>query len=470
MTQDQLRSTIDGIRARLKDELDAQLAALGDQQDMAVEAARKAAETEADQRWASKVEAVRAEWVARLEGEVAAAKSEAERRMVAESMRLRVEAEQAAAESAARVREELEQALATERQRAAAQEETDRQRAETQLQAERMRLNAEIESIRRRADQELSAERQRLAAQEASDRDRVEREIAAEREKFKAAAAETMQQAAAITEARASERQSQLAIVERLLRGVAAMTDARSLTGVLEALIEASVVEAPRVALFLINGATIAPWKSRGFNDRAFSEAAAQIGDQGLLGEVARRAEPLSSSEGSGPAAPAFAALPEDRAAIAAPLIVGGHTVALLYADDGTEGEPEAPASWPEAIQLLSRHASASLSHVTAVRTTQALSGSLAPGAGQAAGDDDNSARRYARLLVSEIKLYNENSVRLGRQHRDLLDRLRPEIERARRMYEERVPAAVGMRGAYFQQELVQTLADGDPSLLGGSA
>jgi hypothetical protein len=84
--------------------------------------------------------------------------------------------------------------------------------------------------------------------------------------------------------------------------------------------------------------------------------------------------------------------------------------------------------------------------------------------------DDDASARRYARLLVSEIKLYNESAVRTGRERRDLLARLRPEIDRARRMYEERVPASLGDRATVFQQELIQTLAEGDPALLGASA
>jgi hypothetical protein len=57
--------------------------------------------------------------------------------------------------------------------------------------------------------------------------------------------------------------------------------------------------------------------------------------------------------------------------------------------------------------------------------------------------------------------------VRAGRQQRDLMQRLRAEIDRALRLYEERVPPAVGGRHVYFQQELVQTLADGDAALLG---
>jgi hypothetical protein len=104
----------------------------------------------------------------------------------------------------------------------------------------------------------------------------------------------------------------------------------------------------------------------------------------------------------------------------------------------------------------------------TAMRTLEVLGNDPSDGAG-ADVSDDQGARRYARLLVSEIKLYNEAAVRTGREHRDLLQRLGAEIDRAQRLYEERVPAAVGGRHVYFQQELVQTLADGDPALLGNT-
>ena len=69
---------------------------------------------------------------------------------------------------------------------------------------------------------------------------------------------------------------------------------------------------------------------------------------------------------------------------------------------------------------------------------------------------------------MSEIKLYNESRrARPAGEQRDLLQRLRAEIDRAQRLYEERGAPAVGGRHMYFQQELVQTLADGDPALLG---
>ncbi|MCA1817001.1 MAG: hypothetical protein LC746_11445 [Acidobacteria bacterium] len=76
-------------------------------------------------------------------------------------------------------------------------------------------------------------------------------------------------------------------------------------------------------------------------------------------------------------------------------------------------------------------------------------------------------ARRFARLLVSEIKLYNEQKVSDGRQHADLYSRLREEIDRSRQMYDKRVHPSVAPRYDYFHQELVNTLAEGDAAKLG---
>jgi hypothetical protein len=80
-----------------------------------------------------------------------------------------------------------------------------------------------------------------------------------------------------------------------------------------------------------------------------------------------------------------------------------------------------------------------------------------------------NDARRFARLLVSEIKLYNEPKVKEGRSNSDLYDRLREDIDRSRQMYDKRVAPPVAARHDYFHQELVNMLAEGDPAKLGGS-
>jgi hypothetical protein len=80
-----------------------------------------------------------------------------------------------------------------------------------------------------------------------------------------------------------------------------------------------------------------------------------------------------------------------------------------------------------------------------------------------------NEARRFARLLVSEIKLYNEQKVREGRAQGDIYERLREDIDRSRQMYDKRVTPQVAARYDYFHQEIVNTLAEGDPSKLGHS-
>lgn len=78
-----------------------------------------------------------------------------------------------------------------------------------------------------------------------------------------------------------------------------------------------------------------------------------------------------------------------------------------------------------------------------------------------------NDARRFARLLVSEIKLYNEKKVLEGREANDLYDRLREAIDRSREMYDKRVQAPVASKFDYFHYELVNSLADGDAGRLG---
>ena len=78
-----------------------------------------------------------------------------------------------------------------------------------------------------------------------------------------------------------------------------------------------------------------------------------------------------------------------------------------------------------------------------------------------------NDARRFARLLVSEIKLYNEQKVVEGRRLHDLYERLKEDIDRSRQMYEKRVSTSVAAKFDYFYDELLHTLGEGDPGKLG---
>jgi hypothetical protein len=97
-----------------------------------------------------------------------------------------------------------------------------------------------------------------------------------------------------------------------------------------------------------------------------------------------------------------------------------------------------------------------------------AFGGGAAPAPG---GTADASAheegRRLARLLVSEIRLYNEEQVEEGRRYQDIYSRLREDIDRSRKMYEERISEQVRSERDYFHEELVRILADGDAAALG---
>jgi hypothetical protein len=76
-------------------------------------------------------------------------------------------------------------------------------------------------------------------------------------------------------------------------------------------------------------------------------------------------------------------------------------------------------------------------------------------------------AKRFARLLVSEIKLYNEKHVIEGRGNRDLYLRLKRDIDRSREMYEKRISPVVSRKIDYFHDEIIRILGDNDPSTLG---
>lgn len=76
-------------------------------------------------------------------------------------------------------------------------------------------------------------------------------------------------------------------------------------------------------------------------------------------------------------------------------------------------------------------------------------------------------AKRFARLLVSEIKLYNEESVAEGRVEKDLYRRLRRDIDRSREMYDKRVSGQVSSRIDYFHEELVRILGENEGSRMG---
>ncbi len=76
-------------------------------------------------------------------------------------------------------------------------------------------------------------------------------------------------------------------------------------------------------------------------------------------------------------------------------------------------------------------------------------------------------AQRFARLLVDEIKLYNQAKVAEGRRNRDIYDRLKEDIEKSRATYQKRFSATAAGSADYFREALIGNLAEEDVSLMG---
>ena len=83
--------------------------------------------------------------------------------------------------------------------------------------------------------------------------------------------------------------------------------------------------------------------------------------------------------------------------------------------------------------------------------------------------DLHRKAQRFARLLVDEIKLYNQVKVSEGRKNKDLYDRLKEDIEKSRGTYQKRYGNTAAASAEYFINEVVRSLAEDDVSIMGAN-
>jgi hypothetical protein len=252
----------------------------------------------------------------------------------------------------------------------------------------------------------------------------------------------------------------------RLVDAMRTMDAARSLSAILDTLTATAASDAGRAALLLVRGDHAQTWRRIGFNDTS-EHAEFTVADGDAVGEAVMHQVVVIAENGASPRAPTFAGSAWKKC-VCAPIALAGEVVALLYADTNDE---TAPAAWPARVELLSRHATRCLEAVIGFKAARMLSAAPSqPQRSEPSADtiteDETSARRYARLLVSEIRLYHEEAVAAGHRDRNLASRLGGEIARARMLYEQRVAPRVRQRADYFQDELVRTLANGDPGLL----
>jgi hypothetical protein len=100
---------------------------------------------------------------------------------------------------------------------------------------------------------------------------------------------------------------------------------------------------------------------------------------------------------------------------------------------------------------------------------TQTVIGSSPAASNSEDADVHRKAQRFARLLVDEIKLYNQAKVADGRKHKDLYDRLKEDIDKSRATYHKRYGNTAAGSVDYFSQELVRSLAEDDSSVMGAN-
>jgi hypothetical protein len=285
---------------------------------------------------------------------------------------------------------------------------------------------------------------------------------------------------------------------------------------ILLALLQAASTCYPRTAIFIVRGDTLVFWSGRGFESDEETGAATHAhvtlpagGDHLLARALASRSLQHASPDGPGFVLTEALGGAAPRQACALPLLVRGQPVAILYGD--TAGSAAHPAD--VAFDVVGRLGALALASIAGpARRTQSAFGApartvesrRAVGGGDAAlasstvtppedaemqallGDFDRpsrreapdsgetpesrrqhtDARRFASLLVSELLLYNEEAVILGRKNRDLARRLGKEIERSRQAYASRISKHLGGASRYLEEEMVRVLADGDPALL----
>jgi hypothetical protein len=307
-----------------------------------------------------------------------------------------------------------------------------------------------LADAREEADRELTTAREEADRELATARDEADRELAAARQEAERKLAE-MEARRDVAEAIVTP--SADADLERLADAMRAIDAARSLTEMLDTLVTMASCDASGVEVWLVRGGRLHRWPATG-SDAGQPPALRSLDAAGVIAEAVRTN-----------------ATARDEDVLAVPIALAGQVVAVFSANRDPRPENREPRT--ENLELLVRYTAKSLEAFTAFKTARALTQRPAPAPADASGvaadessEEDTSARRYARLLVSEIKLYHESAVIEGRRDRDLATRLGGEIARARVMYEQRVPPDARARGDYFQDELVRTLAGGDASLL----
>jgi hypothetical protein len=294
---------------------------------------------------------------------------------------------------------------------------------------------------------------------------------------------------------------------------------------ILRALLDAGSGYSARIALFVVKAGAASGWQARGFGD---DESIKDFPLDLSAGPTAhsyqnRVATPGNITEMGEPFAEHFGR-PANEQVLVLPLALKDKVAALVYADGGDAGKLDpaalellviATSSWLEVISLRKQAAARedapamSRAETAPVQTVSSFSDPFAshapkhvpaksepepaaevvevaaahasaaaapaaatdPLAGLSPEDADmhRKAQRFARLLVDEIKLYNQAKVAEGRRHKDLYDRLKEDIDKSRGTFQKRYGNTAAASGEYFHHELLRSLAEDDISIMGSN-
>jgi hypothetical protein len=325
-----------------------------------------------------------------------------------------------------------------------------------------------------------------------------------------------------------SRAQSQENSPANLLKAISAIHAGTTQKEILRTLLDNTVRYSGRVALFVVRGGAATGWQGRGFENNDDVKDFALDVNMGAAARVtqARMAFAGSAAE-TDPQLIAHFGAPSDDQVLILPLLLKDKVAALLYADAGSDGHGKmdaaalevlvtATSAWlevaslrkqapkdgagetgerPEAsfpVQTVSsfsdpfashapKHVAATPKHSAAAVAESEPVVSVGAAAAPAPAADDfaqlppeeadihRKAQRFARLLVDEIKLYNQAKVTEGRKNKDLYDRLKDEIEKSRATYQKRYGTTVAAAADYFNQEIIRSLAGDDGSLMGAN-
>ena len=297
---------------------------------------------------------------------------------------------------------------------------------------------------------------------------------------------------------------------------------------ILRSLLDAASSYAARVALFVVKAGAATGWQGRGLgDDEAIKDFPLDISSGPVAHAFQNRVvTPANIAEMDRRFVKQFGG-PENEQILVLPLVLKEKVAALLYADGGAEGALDAASleilvmatsTWLEVVSLRKQtqrevvESVAGVEHAPAPVPVQTVSSfpdpfashapkhtapkaapepeptvevvessahaaasAAAPAADPFAGlsaedaDTHRKAQRFARLLVDEIKLYNQAKVAEGRRNKDLYDRLKEDIEKSRSTFQKRYGNTPAASGDYFQKEVIRSLAEDDLSVMGAN-